>query len=250
MSLHVTSMVWRHAPVADQASLLVLLALADWADDEGRCWPSVSSIAMKARMSERNVRYVITKLRDDDLIEIDGGKGGRAQTNLYRITMRRLQGKPPSVEQPDLILESERLQPLQGLEGPETLQNPSKPCKIPPLNPATAIAAERLGTVSTERLDVSIPENLKTPEFLVAWSEWLADRKERKKPVTSRAARMQLDDLALMGPELAVKSIKQSIANRWQGLFPVLKNDHHNRQNGGQGSRRAALTGDYSDAGF
>lgn len=64
-----------------------------------------------------------------------------------------------------------------------------------------------------------IPESLKTPEFAKAWSEWLEDRKFRRKPVTPLAAAKQFESLVAMGAEKAVVSIRESIEHGWQGLF-------------------------------
>jgi hypothetical protein len=49
MSIKILSMVWDTGP-EDKAELLVLLALADFCDDSGVCWPAVSSIARKSRI--------------------------------------------------------------------------------------------------------------------------------------------------------------------------------------------------------
>jgi hypothetical protein len=41
---------------------LVLLALADWANDDGHCWPSIAKLCAKTRASERTVQGIIKKL--------------------------------------------------------------------------------------------------------------------------------------------------------------------------------------------
>lgn len=68
---------------------------------------------------------------------------------------------------------------------------------------------------------VPIPPEIDTPEFRSAWSDWLADRRARRNPVTVLAAKQQLDMLATYGPAGAVESIRQSIRNGWTGLFPA-----------------------------
>lgn len=44
---------------------IVLLALADCANDEGHCWPSMATLAKKCSKGERTVQGVIKKLVDD-----------------------------------------------------------------------------------------------------------------------------------------------------------------------------------------
>ena len=41
---------------------LVLLALADWSDDQGRCWPSIAQLKDKCGLSERAVQAAIKRL--------------------------------------------------------------------------------------------------------------------------------------------------------------------------------------------
>lgn len=84
MSIKVMSEVWDHATVS-QGTLLVLLALADSADERSReCWPAISSIAAKARLSERQVQRCIVELQSCEIIVITPN-AGRSGSNLFRI---------------------------------------------------------------------------------------------------------------------------------------------------------------------
>lgn len=67
---------------------------------------------------------------------------------------------------------------------------------------------------------VPIPAEIDTPEFRAVWSDWIAERKDRKKPLTARAAKSQLQVLATLGPEKASECVSASIRNGWAGLFP------------------------------
>lgn len=67
---------------------------------------------------------------------------------------------------------------------------------------------------------VPIPERLRVPAFLDAWRDWIAARQEKRKPLTKRAVDEQLKQLAEVGSDAAVKAIRTSIANDWQGVFP------------------------------
>lgn len=83
MSIRVMSQVWEHSRQQGSA-LLVLLAIADFADDDGWAYPSIERLAEKARMSTRNVRYVLRDLEASGELMIEAG-GGRHQTNRYRV---------------------------------------------------------------------------------------------------------------------------------------------------------------------
>lgn len=64
---------------------LVMLALADHADDEGKCYPSILRIQERTGLSERAVQTNVRKLVDLGylLVQVGGGKGN---ANLYFVT--------------------------------------------------------------------------------------------------------------------------------------------------------------------
>lgn len=68
--------------------------------------------------------------------------------------------------------------------------------------------------------DVEIPDSLRTDTFVRAWSDWIAYRKERKKPLTQMSVSRQLSSFEAVGPVVAVLAIDQSIRNAWLGVFP------------------------------
>lgn len=60
MSIKLMTYAWETDLAANDK--LVLLALADWANDEGLCWPSVAKLCSKTRASERTVQCIIKRL--------------------------------------------------------------------------------------------------------------------------------------------------------------------------------------------
>jgi hypothetical protein len=74
--------VWETSP-SEGTALLVELALADYADDAGACWPAMGSIAKKARSTERYAREVIRRMAADGRLDIEEQRG-RNHTNRYR----------------------------------------------------------------------------------------------------------------------------------------------------------------------
>ena len=64
MSNHYLTQVLLHSEAKGPARL-VLLVLADMADDSGKCWPSISTIAHRSRITERQVMRLIGRLVDD-----------------------------------------------------------------------------------------------------------------------------------------------------------------------------------------
>lgn len=84
MSIKIMSQVWESGP-DDRGELLVMLALADFADDRGRCWPSIATIAKRARMTARSAQRILRKLEAEKVVTISTGTG-RAGCNEYVIT--------------------------------------------------------------------------------------------------------------------------------------------------------------------
>ena len=82
------SQVWEDARIQSQAELLVLLALADHARDDGLCWPSIRTIAAKARIEERSAQRILRRLIEKGLIELVSQGGcieGQNVPNRYKV---------------------------------------------------------------------------------------------------------------------------------------------------------------------
>lgn len=89
MSVKVSALCWQiPLPIADK---LVLLRLADYADDHGgNIYPSVATIAHFCGISERAVQYILKRLTTDGLIFVLGNEGGgRGKARTYCIDLDR-----------------------------------------------------------------------------------------------------------------------------------------------------------------
>lgn len=80
------------APVADSTQAFVLCVLADWADDNGYCWPSVERVALRARCSESTARRHIRALEKSGIVVRAQASHGRG-TNTYRIIVTNQPGQ-------------------------------------------------------------------------------------------------------------------------------------------------------------
>jgi hypothetical protein len=83
------TLVWKHAPYTE-GTLLTLLALADWADDEGVCFPKISTLAKKARLSERGAQFCLKTLIADGAVEVEKESTGPGLPRTYRIGVQYL----------------------------------------------------------------------------------------------------------------------------------------------------------------
>ena len=85
MSIQVQKDVWKESR-ANGSALLVLLAIAEHAHDDGQnAWPSVERLARMTRMSTRHVRRCIGKLVELGEIAVERSKGRRS--NRYKVLL-------------------------------------------------------------------------------------------------------------------------------------------------------------------
>ena len=66
MSFHCTKWAWQQ--LLPHAEKIVLLALAEHADDRNECFPSMATLAEECGMSRRNVLRVVERLAENKLI--------------------------------------------------------------------------------------------------------------------------------------------------------------------------------------
>lgn len=77
------TIVWERTDL-NATQKLVLLALADWANDEGLCWPSIGRLAAKSSLTTRSVQKSIRSLEEIGFIKREEvvGKGNRYWISL------------------------------------------------------------------------------------------------------------------------------------------------------------------------
>lgn len=85
MSVRTITRVWDHSKQSS-TDLLLLLAIADHADDDGVCWPGIARLAQKTRTSERQTIRNIEKLAKSGEVFLSR-QCGRGNSNLYFITV-------------------------------------------------------------------------------------------------------------------------------------------------------------------
>lgn len=79
--------------VATGPQKLLLLALANFADEDGSCWPSQETLSKMTQISERSIRNQLSALVDQELITVfrdeDDGRPyrGYRKTNRYLLTL-------------------------------------------------------------------------------------------------------------------------------------------------------------------
>lgn len=198
MSIKLMSSVWEIETLS-ATHKLVMLALADWANDDGLCWPSINRLSIKTSLTERGVQKAIRALEDMGLVRRDEviGKGNKywLMTPPNDVHPRTTFTPPPNVVHPT----------------PE------------PRSPNTS-KKHQLHT----KVIMALPDWLPVD----AWNGWLEMRKVRKKPMTDRAvtrALNKLDSMRLAGQDIA-EVLDRSTMNGWTDLYEIKGANHNGNQ--------------------
>ena len=104
MSTKASNWVWECLEELDQAETLVMLALADQANDAGVAWPAQGSLARRARQTDRNVRRVLVKLQRMGLLSVERRSSNRGRrSNRYQLHIGARIGNPLGSQQSDIL---------------------------------------------------------------------------------------------------------------------------------------------------
>lgn len=175
--------------------------------------------------------YPIEREEEVRLLRESGRKGGKSKSER-KIEAARLNGakRKPSQTQATLGLE-----PKQEPKG-----NPSLTQGVTQRKGSTKeeeVQGERNENPPEEHTDAlsrsDFPKVLDTEKFHSAWNDYLYYRKMRRlsklQPCSITA---RLNELSEWGEEMAIRAIRATIANGWQGIFPP-----NQQGNGQQGSK-------------
>lgn len=137
MSIRVMTAVWDHAAV-EGGTLLVLLAMADWANDDGTgVYPKQETLARKARLKDRQVRNCLAELEELGYIERDGKHG--------HVVKWRVEIDPANIA---------ARQPIAGSSGNGL---PTEPLTEPPEEKADAFSSKESGISNDGGTNTTVP---------------------------------------------------------------------------------------------
>lgn len=86
MSIAAMAHIWEHSQQAGR-ELLLMLAIADFANDQGVAWPSINTLARRTRTATRTVQRLLSRIPPTELeIQPNAGPNG---THLFRVVLHR-----------------------------------------------------------------------------------------------------------------------------------------------------------------
>lgn len=107
---------------------LLLLAIADCANDEGRqAYPSMPKLQQKTGLSERSVTNLVAELEKLGELKVSRNAGPRG-CNLYTVVMTPAESAPPQNLHPRKTRQAppQNLRPTPAKSAPGTIREPSK----------------------------------------------------------------------------------------------------------------------------
>lgn len=159
MSVH--AMSWAFSLPVPPGEKLVLLALADRANDDGECWPGRESLATKCSMGLRTIDGHILSLQKKGLLAVEHRRDGKKiKTNLYRLFV----GQQP-VSEPAESAACKNLEPAESAPASFDTKTGFEPAAFDNFEPA-----ESAGNTSV----IQTKEKTETSVFLAAPSDEVA----------------------------------------------------------------------------
>lgn len=215
--------VWElDLPPLHRVFLARLMALSK---QDGASWAGDEFLALSLRCTPQHVRKMRLQLEASGHIITHGyGHNRRLSVEVAPVVASNQRSKQPEAQK--LQPEAQELQPQLRQEATTVAQSIEE----------NRYSKEVVKTNARTR-EVVWPFN--SDQFMNAWKEWEADRRERRvKPYTTRGlqtALHRLQQISQYNEGIAIRIISQSIANGWQGLFPLDNkrgNHQHDRPRG------------------
>ena len=151
----------------DMAAKGVLNALADHADEEGRCWPSIARLALCTGCDEKTARRALGRLVELGLVEREP-RAGKSDVFWLRLDVDHPQEQPlPETTPPETTTPNEAQTP------PTMTDHPSQP-DPDPSHGGSRTFMNRQGTVRTRAARASASPDGPPRERLPDSAKWAA----------------------------------------------------------------------------
>ena len=218
------SQVW-NMEIDDSTTKLTLMALADFSDDEGYCYPSYEVLAKKISKSKRTAIRAVEKLTELGFLQKEKRelKDGTSSANLYKILS---ENERVTQTHPRVTNEKERVTsmtlPSDTDDTPRvTSMSPCSDKGVTPINITTNRTVSR--TINEPSINPLPPKGILLPDFIDPnlWQEYLAYKKERREKLTQKGIEMKFSEWAKWANEgIDVNEcLREAMRNEWQGVF-------------------------------
>nr|DAS99574.1 MAG TPA: helix-turn-helix domain protein [Caudoviricetes sp.] len=224
MSIRIMSQVW-NMEIEDSTTKLTLMALADFSDDEGYCYPSYEVLAKKISKSKRTAIRAVEKLAELGFLQKEKRElnDGTSRTNLYKIVSEneRVTQTPPMMTNEKEAVTS--MTSHSDTDDTRVVTNVSLHSDkgVTPINITTNRTVSR--TTKEPSINPLPPEGVSLPDFIDPnlWQKYLAYKKERREKLSTEGIEMKFSEWAKWASEgIDVNEcIREAMRNEWQGVF-------------------------------
>ena len=234
MSVAATNYVWTQSP-AEGADRLVLLALADFADEAGNCFGSWGKLEEKTRLARATVARCLRRLQDrGELIMVEKGHrklaGDGAEASIWKIpgvsAEMGLRMRPVSERDPSSV----RMRPKWCQNETPTIRNIKErnkgadaptPAISSPSLPSSEKEAPKPKRAPAPKFDPASLPLPHGPRFAAVWVDLIEHKRQKRSPLTEIGARRLLKQLAEFNERDAVEKMERAIVNNYSGVvFP------------------------------
>lgn len=218
------SQVW-NMEIDDSTTKLTLMALADFSDDEGYCYPSYEVLAKKISKSKRTAIRSVEKLAELGFLQKEKRElnDGTSRTNLYKIVSEneRVTQTPPMMTNGKEAVTS--MTSHSDTDDTRVVTNVSlhSDKSVTPINITTNRTVSR--TTKEPSINPLPPKGVSLPDFIDPnlWQEYLAYKKERREKLSTKGIEMKFSEWAKWASEgIDVNEcLREAMRNEWQGVF-------------------------------
>jgi len=227
LSNKLLSLAWGLKPCGSPSDRLLLAALADHADDSGKCWPGIDLLRAETELSARTITRSLEALAARDWIAIQRKAVGALHRNsAYTLNKARLQAEQRTPVTMTLVRDSTSAT----LTDVQASNEPSSPVTMTPAlePPLTSIGTVQPFVVVPKKIgerNQRVVPPFALEEFIPAdaWEDFEQHRIRKGKPLddgTRWAAQKRLRRFHGQGQDVR-EIIENTIISGWQGLFPA-----------------------------
>lgn len=241
MSIALMTEAWKLQGLTSTQKL-VLLSLADNANDQGECYPSIAQVSTRTCLSERAVRNAIRDLEDMGYVRSVSRLG---TSTMYHLSTSPVSDAPPARRAaPAANAPRHQMPPTPAPDAPpprhDVPPTPARGAPKPSFNrQLNRQLTQNKGTGVRPKVSREELLELQLPDWLPAqsWEDWVDHRIEVKSPLTLKAAGMALRHLSRLRDEGndPVLVIEQSVrSGKWTDLYAVKQQVHGRQTSTGQ----------------
>lgn len=217
----------------------LLLILASYANEFNECYPSITTMISKTRLSDKTVRKSLKDLIDLGLV-VDTGKTSRFSTKIYKLILKDSEDITPSKSTTPSKITTRK-----------NSDTPSKFTTTPLVDLLPNPIIEPINNPIKKDISSSTPKKQKTKSASLekpcdvseqVWQDLLALRKAKKSPLSVSAwniAKKQIEEVQAKTNHTLEQILLVWIERGWQGFKAEWYFNHINAQNS-QGNQHAS----------